>query len=118
MAQYNVAANPVSLGKLAPTSGTAIRITTNVNGAYGNTQTAEDLYCNSLEIKAALANTGQVFIGSSTMNKTTLVGVIKVLDPGDDWTLTGSGMNTLWTGTYFIDVATTGDYANAIAIVV
>lgn len=118
MAAFNVAANPVVLGKLAPTSGTPIRLTANLTAAYGNTEIADDLHAHTLEIVASTDNAGRLYVGYTGLNKTTLAGVIKVLEPGESWSISGPSMNTYWVGTYFVDVATSTDYCNGFAHVV
>jgi hypothetical protein len=115
---FNVATKPLSLGKLAPTSGTPIRLTANLVGSltdpnlpYGNAASANDLWVNKLEIKSVSTNSGNLYIGFAGMVKATLVNVIRVIEPGESWPLSNPvGMNTYHLGELEIDVDNTGDY--------
>lgn len=114
---YSVPTKPIALGKLAPTAGTPIRCTANLADvtdgakAYGNTNPAtNDLWVNKLEFKAPVANAGNVFIGFSGMNTTTLAGVLRILEPGESWGFADpSRSNVYRAGDYMVDVATNGD---------
>lgn len=119
MAFYNVTINPVPLGKLAPTPGTAIRLTANLTGAYGNANSAEDLHANRIELTAPAANAGTIFVGTSNMDKTTQVGVLKIIKAGETWSYSNPvGMNTVWVGTLFVDASNGGDSVNGSALVI
>jgi hypothetical protein len=115
---FNVVSRPLSLGKLAPTAGTPIRLTANLVGAlvdpylpYGNKNSSDDAWVNKIEIKSVSTNSGNLYIGIAGMVKATLVNVIRVIEPGESWPLANPvGMNTYHLGELFIDVDTTNDY--------
>lgn len=107
---YNVTMKPEPLGKLANTPGTPIRITANLANstdgakAAGNTNSGDDLWCNKIEIKALSGNTGKIYIGKSTMNTTTMAGVVRVLEKGEVWQLVERrGGNVYRAGDYYYD---------------
>lgn len=60
-------------GTIKPTPGTPLRATNNF------TTPAQRVGCHSLMVEALPANAGKCYIGSSKMNKTTLVGVWAIL---------------------------------------
>ena len=63
-----------SLGKVTVTTpGTPVRATSN-QGTPG-----AQVSCQAIAFQALSANTGKIYIGSSTMNKSTLAGVYFVL---------------------------------------
>jgi hypothetical protein len=115
---FNVASRPLSLGKLAPTAGTPIRLTTNLVGAladpflpYGNAASSNDLWAHALEIKSVSTNSGNLYIGFAGMVKSTLVNVVRVIEPGESWPFsTAVSLNPYHLGELFIDVDNTGDY--------
>lgn len=74
--------NPFSLGKITATSGTPASIMT-------NRSTYTEYRCNRLEIQALFTNTSskRVYIGNSTMDISTMAGVLRILDPGEAWVL-------------------------------
>ncbi len=116
MAQFVLQSNPQSLGKLAPTAASPIRATSNLSNAYGNTSSSLDLWARSMFFAAPASNAGNVFILISGGVTSTLAGVVAVLEPGQSWPLiSASGGNEYWVGTYFVDVATTGDYCSGSA---
>lgn len=122
---YVVTFKPEPLGKLAPTAGAPIRATSNLANstdgqkAFGNTSPGNDLWVNKIEFKAPAGNTGNVFIGKSGMNTTTLVGVIRVLEPGESWPVTEHPRGNVYhLGDWFIDVANTGDSCHGSADVI
>lgn len=64
-----------SLGKVTATAGTPVRLTNN------QTDPAAAYSCHSYFVEALSTNTGAVYIGNSTLNKTTLAGVYAILPP-------------------------------------
>lgn len=42
-------------------------------------------HVNKLSIQASSDNVTALYVGTSTLNRTTLVGVIAILQPGDTW---------------------------------
>jgi len=113
---YNPVTNPVMLGVLAPTAGTPVRLTSGLVGAlvdpnlpYGNANSGDDLWAQKIELQAPPGNGGNVYIGIAGMNKTTLAGVIKILEPGQQWPIFHySGLNKYHVGEWFIDADITG----------
>jgi hypothetical protein len=58
-----------------------------------------------------VGNVGRIYVGLQTMNKTTLLGVIFYLDPGDTFTLDNSQQALAYRlGDYFVDADNSGDY--------
>ena len=90
--------NPYPLGKLTTTAGTKVPLTSDA-----------DLWAKWLEITALNTNTTDVYLGKSTMNTTTLVGVQKILSPGMSWVIDGGPGNTIRVADYSLDVVTTGE---------
>jgi hypothetical protein len=102
----NIDINPFPLGAIAPTSGTPLNLLTNV----------PDLAltrCKVITVFAPSGNTGNVYVGRSTLNKTTLAGVLLVLEAGETKALPfdQSAGNVQELSKYFVDVDTTGDKA-------
>lgn len=65
-----------SLGKITVvTAGTPIQTTTNVNNGVSTFRQA----AHSFMVEVLAANTGKVYVGIQTMNRTTLAGVFAVL---------------------------------------
>ena len=64
-----------SLGKVTTTAGTPIRLTTN-ESVPGTRYAAH-----SFLVEALSSNTGAIYVGTSTMNRTTLAGVFAVIPP-------------------------------------
>jgi hypothetical protein len=120
---YNALTKPIPLGKLAPASGTPIRLTANLVGSlvdpflpYGNVNSGNDLLVNKLEIKADTGNAGKVYIGFSGLNRATYAGVIRALDPGESWPLSDIARgNVYYLGQMFVDVDNTNDFCSGSA---
>lgn len=113
----DLATNPVSLGPIAPTSGTAVRLTVNIAtsakspaGGWGNPNSEDDLWANKVELQSLVTNGGRIYIGTSNpVDKVGLTNVIKILEPGDAWPLySNNALNRYHVGQYFVDVETTG----------
>lgn len=114
---YVVTFKPEPLGKIAPTSGTPVVITTNLSGSTdgikptGNTDASNDLWGNKITIQAGSDNTGKLYVMKTGGSRTTLAGVVAVLNAGDSWNIGDySRSNTYHPGSFFVDVDTTGDY--------
>ena len=64
-----------SLGKVTATAGTPVRLTMNES-------TPTTRYpAHSFLVEALSTNTGDVYVGTSTMNRTTLAGVYAIIPP-------------------------------------
>lgn len=103
--------NPFSLGKLAPASGTPLSLLSNYSDlAY---QSAKEV-----TVFALASNTGSVYVGSATLNRSTLAGVLLILAPGETKVLPfdQEGGNRLNLNSFYVDVDTTGDAALPIAL--
>ena len=98
----NPTINPYPLGKIAPTSGNPISLGSN---------TAEtSIACNSIFLQGLKANAGDVYIGASDLNRTTLAGVVCVIAAGQALSIGGGdGLNPLDVAGLYADVDTTGD---------
>lgn len=105
MAVPELTTNPMSLGKVAVTSGTPVSILANLPTYAGVT-------ANKIRLQAAPGNTSAVMLGTSaTMNTTTYAGVIAIIAKGDSWELEHNvGMDKIDVDTLYIDGATTGDF--------
>ena len=94
--------NPYPLGAVTPTPGTPLRIT--------NNESTFAFQVNAITVSAPLSNTGRVWVGIQTLNKTTLAGVFTILEPGQEWNLvmraTGVDPKRFW-----VDTETAGDRA-------
>jgi len=107
--------SPFPLGKLTTAPNTPIRLTANYPSLYGNWTIdggiSRDLWANSMELIADLSNQGNIYIGTQTMNKATLVGVIRVIRPGESWVLENNiGGATYHVGDYFMDQDVANDF--------
>lgn len=103
--------NPFPLGAIAPTAGTPLNV-------LNNFSTLASTSAKILVVYAPTANTGNVYVGRSTLNKTTLAGVLAVLIPGETKALPFNDYsgNVLALNKFFIDVDTTGDKAMPTAL--
>lgn len=108
---YALTSKPEATGKIAPTSGTPLSLTSNLTGAYGNTDPSNDLWANKISVSTLSSNAGKVYVMKLGGSRSTLAGVLAVLTPGQSWA-TGdySRSNTYHAGAFYIDVDTTGDY--------
>jgi hypothetical protein len=104
--------------------GTPVKLTTWLE-AHGMTS-GDRFACNKILIRTfgngvlnpvtAAVNAGNVYIGTSAMNKATMVGVIDTLQPGEFWTITEpEARNVYDLSKYYIDAdsANDGVYGNA-----
>jgi hypothetical protein len=102
----NITSNPTSLGSVVvPVPGVPQRITKNFPEFTSSPPKDTDLWCNQLEIFGLPDNTGNVYIGNSAMNKTTLAGVYHILGATDTRVFSppATGMNTIYPGDYYVD---------------
>jgi hypothetical protein len=76
-----------------------------------------DLYSNKIDITCPLnGNAGQVYIGSLGMNKATSAGVMKILQPGESWSITHNvGLNVFHVQDFYVDADNNGDSVIALA---
>ncbi len=119
---FNLTLNPqpVNLVKVA-TPGVPVQFTSTTTGAGGNFNRNDDLSSNKIEFNAHGDNIGRIYIGRQNMVRGTLAagdqtGVIKILEPGQSWSLTHNvGLNKYHAADYFIDADNAGDgvYGNA-----
>jgi hypothetical protein len=98
--------NPYPLGQIAPTSGTPLSILANF----------ADLAFTRAKVVTVFGlsgNSGAVYVGRSNMNRSTLVGVLLIVSPGETKTLPFSELagNCLDLTKFFVDTDTTGDAA-------
>ena len=81
-----------SLGQVdVATAGTPVQIT------------ATNIQVNSVIIRALNTNTGMVFIGTSDLDNSSMVGVIFFLNPGDAWSSGTQGVNEINPADLYID---------------
>lgn len=124
----DLSTNPFPLGRVTvAAAGTPVSILANFPTFTGNADNGKDLYCNKLIIWGLpslpsvpfAGNTGNVYVGSKTMNKVTLAGVIAIVPPGGSFTLQHDvGMNKYHVGDFWVDVDTNGEGCYATADVV
>ena len=98
--------NPFPLGAVAPTSGTPLSVLTNFPDLCAKS-------CKLASFYAPDSNSGKVYVGASTMVRTTFSGVLLVINPGETRALpfNDSAGNTLSLNEFYLDVDTTGDRA-------
>lgn len=101
--------NPFPLGKVTVASaGVPVRITNN----FLSTSDVTDSLASKIEITALSGNTGNIYIGYSGMNTSTMAGVLKELLPGDSWGISDVGApNVFKPHDIYIDSAEDGDSA-------
>lgn len=94
-----VFAGPGSIGKVVVTSaGTKVRFT------------ATSTEAQTISVTALDTNAGKVYVGTSTLNKTTLAGVIVILQPGATFSWSaGTNSNPLNLSDYYVDADTNND---------
>lgn len=103
--------NPFPLGAIAPTSGTPLNVLTNFSDLVSS-------HAKALTIYGPASNTGKVYVGRSTMNRSTLAGVLAVVGAGEIRTIPFNyqGGNNLDLTKFYIDVDTTGDQGLVVAL--
>lgn len=85
----------VSLGKIeVAAAGTPVQIT------------STQAQANSIVIRALQANAGELYIGLSTMNNSTLADVIFYLTAGETWSSGSLGLNDIDPSRLYIDCET------------
>ena len=96
--------NPMPLGALTVTAGTPVSV-------LANYPTYTGLVANKVDFQNMNSpGVGQVYIGYSGMNTTTFEGVLKVLQPGESWSLTHNvGLNVIPVKDLVVDGASSGD---------
>lgn len=97
--------NPFPLGKVTVTAGVPKQIVENFKT---DTDIVNKLVA-KVEVCALPDNTGNVYLGYSDMNTTTLAGVIRILGAGDSWNLSsGVKLNFIDVDKLYIDADNTG----------
>jgi hypothetical protein len=94
----------ISLGKVTATAGTPVCI-------MANLPSSTDQRCHKVVIQSLPDNTGMVYIGSSTINTTTLANVHKILKAaGDSESICGNyGLNVVNPWDLYVDVETSDE---------
>ncbi len=119
---YTPQNNPQPLGNvLVATPGTPVQITSTLQataaGSGNIVGSATDIVpCKMVSISASpithtgTGNTGRLYLGTRTMVKATLAGVIAIIYPGQTIPITvGDSVNPLDANTLWIDADTAGD---------
>lgn len=101
---YQPILKPQPLGKVTVvTPGAPVALTSALVTA-GVMASGDPAFVNKVNVIALPGNTGNVYVGAATMNKTTLAGVLAVITPGDDWQATNNmGVNKYPAHKYFVD---------------
>ena len=103
--------NPMPLGYLT-VAASAVSV-------IANYPTYTDLTANKVDFQAAFGNGAQVYIGYVGMNTATGVALLKVLQPGESWSLTHNvGSNVLPVADLYIHGDNAGDLVLVFAHVV
>jgi len=92
-------ANIVAFGQSTTNAGTRKQVTTNSNYSA----------VNSLVVQALPTNTGNVYIGDSTVDAATGAGTIRILQPGEVFSAASEGLNDLDATQVYFDVESNGD---------
>lgn len=118
----DVPIRPCPLGKcVVTTSGVPVNLTTATQIAgltpIKLSNNMDEARARRIDFKAPTAgggvvgNAGRIYVGLQTMNRTTLLGVIFYLDPGDTFTLDNPQQALAYRlGDYWVDADTNGDY--------
>jgi hypothetical protein len=105
MATY-VDLNPYPLGAIQPTSGSPLNVLNNFPNLVWTMSKV-------LTVTGLSTNSGNVYVGRSTMNRSTLAGVLLIVAPGQTlqvpFNMTNS--NILDLTKFYVDVDHTGDQA-------
>jgi len=116
-AGYTFPTNPGSLGIVTVvTSGTPVTLVSSVAAAIGADVRCREITIEAIKTAARGANTGNVFVGTATMNKTTGAGVIKTLGIGGIFVMSAE-TNTLRPERLYLDATTNGDGAQVSCLV-
>lgn len=96
---FFLTSNPFSLGQIIATPGTPQSVLNNFPAAKG-TKTP----INMIAFQSHPNNSGNCYVGSASMNKVNLSGVLRVLQPGDSWSV-GDNMagNIINLDTLYVD---------------
>lgn len=97
--------NPFSYGKITTNIGTKRALT--YNFAADSVVVAAPM--SFISIKALPANTGDVYVGYSDMNTTTLVGVLYIIGPGESVGIGHPNISTIYPRDLYIDVSVNGE---------
>lgn len=118
---YTAQLNPQPLGNVTVTTpGTPVQITktlqATVVGSGFMCLSTDIVACNKLVLiaspisQAGAGNTGNIYIGSSTMVRATLAGVIAVIPPGGSYSITNNvSMNIYDANKLYVDSDTASD---------
>lgn len=116
---FNPTFKPQPFGNVAvATPGTPVSLAVNFPNLTPAVTAAltDQIYCNKISIitstiaHSGAGNTGNIYIGTSTMVRATLVGVIAVLAPGQSFPITNNvSMNIYEFEKYFVDADNAGD---------
>lgn len=101
--------NPVPLGKVTvSTAGTPVLAIAN----FSSDSDFTSLYANKLEVAALPSNSGMIYVGYSGMNRSSLAGVIAMIQPGGSWIFTeNAGMNVFDVSRLYLDADTDSNAA-------
>lgn len=98
--------------------GTPVRLITALVSAGIITAATDIVQVNKISISASVisqagaGNTGNIYIGTPTMVKATLAGVVAVIAPGGSWGITNNvGMNVYEFQNWYVDADTANDAA-------
>ncbi len=111
--------NPAPLGYVKPTPGVPLSVLAGTPTAVN-----QDFKCYALRFDAerspSVVNTGRVYIGHSTMNRSTGAGVLLTLEPGQNDSYYGPDRcgNMLQPDNLFVDADTAGDGVRVTAMVI
>ena len=120
---YTPQFNPQPLGAVTvATPGTPVRLTIALlnndptTGKPATTLATDPVVCNKIGLAAnplthaGAGNTGKIYVGSASLNRTTLAGVIAVIAPGGGYSITNNvGMNIYDASKYYVDADNAGD---------
>jgi hypothetical protein len=98
--------NLVPLGKLAPSAGSPVSLTSNY------TDLGNEVFA-GIFLQASAANTGNVYIlaTKAAADKTNYTNVLQILAAGDSFTVTSRAQNTMTPSQFYVDVDSTGAFA-------
>lgn len=97
---------PQPLGKIAPNPAAETVITDNVASTIGQ----DGVAVHTVSLQALPTNTGNVYIGKTGMNTSTLAGVLVILGPGDQCSFASFGRaNEINPNEIYMKAATNGE---------
>ena len=120
---YTPQFNPQPLGAVTVTTpGTPVRLTVNLTtvdpttNQKVTTNVTDPVVCNKISLAAnplthgGAGNTGKVYIGSASMNRSTLLGVIAIIAAGGSYTIVHNVGNDIYdVSKMYVDADTGGD---------